>query len=719
MKRRIFLQSSIATVTSLATIGCDESNGTEPRRAEESRDFFPQGIASGDPKPQSVIVWTRLEDSTLTDDGALELEVFTDEGMSELLLLDGARHEVTARADHDRCVKVRVENLDPGTSYWYRFVYAKDGQYYASPVGRTRTAPPADADVPVRFAFVSCQDYLGRYYNSYIQIAGMELDFIVHLGDYIYETTGDPDFQATGGPRSITLTDAAGALSLADGQFTAARSLDNYRELYRTYRGDPALQQAHARHPMIIIWDDHEFSDDCHGATATYLDGREDETDVERRQHANQVWFEYMPVDYREDGFTYDPAVAPPNDISIYRDFEFGRHLHLVMTDLRSYRTDHPIAEDAYPGAVVVTQADLEARGEIPTFATPYIEDIATFADGVYAQLLQAAAMAAGYPVERIAGPINATWINLVIANAGDLPIPIPPIAEDLIATLPRGISYLDMGKSSHFDSLGSRYVVVAEPFALWSTIAFAASEGASEDLMGAEQEQWFLDRVTNSTRTWKVWGNEYCLTPLQIDLTPVTAAPAALRTKLNLNSEDWNGASNRRSQLIDRLAEAGNVVALTGDVHAFFAGTPVNLAGDKKIVEFVTGSISSGSFSSLLSAQVASNPALADSAEAVGALIAILPALLAGSASPNANLAFAQTAGHGFGVVEVDATELRTTFYSHQEDIVTMNLYESAELAAKFTPLEFKVNAGSPDLYRRMGEAWQRWDSETKTWET
>src|SRR5262249_13035360 len=158
-------------------------------------------------------------------------------------------------------VKVRAVSLAPATTYYYRFIYELSGKYYVSKVGQTKTAPLKDADVPVKFAYVSCQDYTGKYYNPYARLVEEKLDFFVHLGDYVYETDGDPTFQNTTG-RKVQFSDVAGAIELTAGdgktKYHAAKSLSNYRDLYRTYRSDPNLQKMHELFPMIATWDDHE-----------------------------------------------------------------------------------------------------------------------------------------------------------------------------------------------------------------------------------------------------------------------------------------------------------------------------------------------------------------------------------------------------------------------------------------------------------------------------
>lgn len=712
MQRRHFLRTGLATVSGWA-LGCGDS-GQSPRVVKDAPELFPQSVASGDPRPESVILWTR---ALVDDDVEVELELYTDAELTTRAEWEASTEIALASADHDHCVKVRVTGLAPDTVYFYRFVVAHDGEHKGSQVGRTRTAPAEDADRPVRFAFASCQDYGGRYYNSYVHLVTQpDLDFFVHLGDYIYETAGDEGFQGGTADRTVAFDDQAGVLTVARGEgesFQAAKSIDNYRQLYRTFRSDPALQRVHETLAMFAVWDDHEFSDDCWGATATYLDGRVDEHDVDRRRAANQAWFEYMPVDYADPEFDYDPAVMPPDDLRIYRDFGYGKHVHLVLTDLRSYRSDHLVPEEAYPGTVVLTQAQLEAMGELPDNATPYVDDIDAFAGGMYAAELRAAATAAEYPVERVTGAISAGWINDVLEEMGSS---VPPIDDAMLETLPRGHAFVDMMKGSLWGRIGSRYLVARDVFARWAAHRWAESGGASEVAMGEAQESWFLDTMRGSTRTWKVWGNEFCLVPLQIDLSNL-GVPASFRRVFHLNVDDWNGMGNRRDALIGELADIPNVVAITGDIHAFFAGTP-SVIGDpsRKIVEFVTSSISSTTFQRILQNQVETDPVLS-TVNGASELAGAIKDLLQLSNGPNPHLGYANPSSHGYAVVEASATQMLTTFFYHPEEDAMMSHYEDANIDALFTPVRFRVDAGSPELFQEIAGVWRRWDMATQDW--
>jgi alkaline phosphatase D len=336
--------------------------------------------------------------------------------------------------------------------------------------------------------------------------------------------------------------------------------LSNYRELYKTYRSDPDLQAVHERFPMMAVWDDHEFSDDSWGATATYFDGALDEHDLDRRKAANQAWFEYMPTDYNDNpDFRYDPDVDFPDDLKIWRDFTFGQHLHLVLTDLRSRRTDHVIPENAFPGAIAATEEDLDATlGEIPAFAVPYI-DVATFADGIYQTALEDVAPDRGWAEGTIAGNLSVPFVNNeVTALNEDLPEDqqIPLISEEDQALLPRGLAFFQAGKRGQYTSLGSRYLAVAPVFRAYADVLWDRTEGASEHAMGEEQQAWFLETMRTSDRTWKVWGNEYCLIPHAVDLSAIESLPEGFRQRFFLLLDDWTGMPNRRDEVIRELAD-------------------------------------------------------------------------------------------------------------------------------------------------------------------
>jgi alkaline phosphatase D len=182
-----------ASATALGLTGCDGDSNSPDRPPPTPSPtpvtgqtlagdvYFPQGVASGDPRQRSVILWARVDEPGISD-VTVRLQVARDSAFADRVV-DSA---FQALAAHDRCLKIRVTALEPGRNYFYRFVYARgDQNFYLSPTGRTRTAAEASDARAVRFAFVSCQDYIGRFYNTLLPLLDQDLDFVVHLGDAI------------------------------------------------------------------------------------------------------------------------------------------------------------------------------------------------------------------------------------------------------------------------------------------------------------------------------------------------------------------------------------------------------------------------------------------------------------------------------------------------------------------------------------------------------
>jgi alkaline phosphatase D len=712
--------SSDAGVTDTADAGAPPLDGTA---------YFPQSLASGDPRPDGAVLWTRAFDAAQASaDLDLTLQVATDEQFQNLVVLDGKSGKVVpARAAQDHCVKVRVAGLASGKLWYYRFLLVIGGKTYTSHTGRFKTAPAAEADVPVQFAVASCQDYSGKYYNSYARLLLEPLDFFVHLGDYVYETTGNPSFQDATAARKVTFTDTAGAIAFGAGTpevFYAAQSLSNYRELYKTYRSDADLQRVHESLAMIAIGDDHEFSDDCWGANATYFNGAQNENDeFTRRGAADQAWFEYMPVDFPiGPDFAFDPKAKFPENLRAYRDFGYGKHVHLLMTDLRRYRSDHLIPEDALPGAVLMTEAELMAAtgNTLPEGTLPYFDSGA--ADGAkYAKVLKDHATDLKLDAPHILGLLSATWVNARLdeldkAKVANLPA---KFTDTELAAMPHGYAVHQLLKNAQFTSLGSRYLVTRKIFETYAKARWLATSGASEHAMGDAQEKWFLDTLHASARTWKLWGSEYTFQRRIADLSAFKSLPAAFKTEFVLSAEDWDGMPNRREKLLQDLAAVPNTVVLSGDIHAFFAGTPTAEADPKhKIVEFVGGAISSSTYQTLLFRQASSDPTLVDAGAPALALLAgdLLTGKVPGAAPANPHLAYAAVDQQGFTKVVADANTLNVTFYQTAEGTASARLADD-QVQKAFQAVEFQVKAGAADLYQRLGGAWKKWDPATNAW--
>ena len=718
--RRRFLELTLVSAGSvLGPVACGTDAG-RPRRILDTDLAFPQSLASGDPRPDSVVLWTRIVDPALPGaDLELSLELAEDDAFTRIVSLDGrASRSVRALTEFDHCVKTRVTGLMAGTQYFYRFSYEGADARASTRVGRTKTAPAEDADENVRFAVVSCQDYAGKYFHAHRHLASQEVDFVVHLGDYIYETTADPSFQVQNPERSVSFTNPDEALTLHSGStsFQAARSLGNYRDLYRLYRSDPDLQAVHERFPLIVIQDDHEFSDDCHGAVATYTDGREDESETPRRLAADQAWFEYMPVDLGQaPSRDWDGQQPFPDELRYYRSFVFGRHLELVMTDLRRYRPDHLVPEDAFPGAVFLEQTPLTAlSGALPDDAIAYV-DLEHYAGGVYQAALQAGASQLGFQSESLTGATSVPFINQALTTLG-LATP-PPIDPDQMG-LERGYAYHQLLKTEEFSRIGARYVVAAKPFNALAKAKFQATGGKSEQLMGEAQRAWFLQTMKASTRTFKVWGNEVCLMPRHIDLTRVTLAPPSLRQEIAISAEDWDGFPNERAQLLAELSAQDNVIIVSGDLHCFFAGTPyVSGAPTQRVVEFVTGSLTSTTWQDGLKALAVSSPNLPPETQFIAAAVGTL--LVDPATRPNPHLAWQNLADNGYAVFGVGAERLTARLFAVPTAVVATAPQDlPGELAALFTEQAFEVDAGAADLFRTGDKGLrERWDIETMSW--
>jgi alkaline phosphatase D len=322
IERRTLLRWFAATpaVPLLASAaGCGEDGAPD--------DTFPQGVASFEPAPDSVLLWTRVEGG-----GVATYEVARDPDFTDVV----ATGEGEATADADFTLRADVGGLAPGTTYWYRFT----ARGVTSPVGRTRTAPSPDADVPLRIALASCQDFGGRWFHAWRTLVERDdVDVVLFIGDYIYETLGH--LAAVLPPeRTPTLPDGLVLEDPVKGT-VAARTLADYRALYRQYRADPDLRAVHAYFPFVMLWDDHEFANDAWGDHATDFDDLQgDERSPERRAAATRAWYEYSPLRR-----PFDPAAAPPDDLQIYRTLRWGRHVELVLLDERYHRDDHLIPE--------------------------------------------------------------------------------------------------------------------------------------------------------------------------------------------------------------------------------------------------------------------------------------------------------------------------------------------------------------------------------------
>jgi len=477
--------------------------------------LFPQGLASGDPTPDSVVLWTRAIDDKNPDTAVnVTAQISKTADFSVLV----AEKECLAAPDSDFTVRLIVHELEPDTRYYYRFVTGSDS---ADIIGRTRTAPHPDADRQVNLAFASCQSYEGGYYHAYRELINRDneadesekIDFVLHLGDYIYETLGYgtarklPAFPSGGGQLDESV----------DWARSFAVTLDDYRHLYKHYLMDPDLKEARARWPFVITWDDHEFTDDSWQGMATYT--TPDTPSQTRKLAANRAWFEYIPAfltgleektdreqhasdfsdadvqdaelhSFDEFGFSREENnVKAIESLTIYRSFRWGKHLDMIVPDTRSYRTRHPV-----PGEIA-----LEISGNARYVA----------------------------PVELVKiSDAGSTY------NNGNPPDPIE-IGGQKIPNLRKN------------DPPGS--------------------------MLGARQKEWLKNTLSYSNATWKVCGSSVPMMPMRMDLNETD--PEA--SEVIFTTDTWEGYIMEREELMNFLKEnrIDNFVSLAGDNHNSFAG--------------------------------------------------------------------------------------------------------------------------------------------------
>src|SRR5215468_5955034 len=314
LNRREFVQLAAAMGASLAWGGSARASTTG---WHERRDLYPEGVASGDPDPSSVILWTRRPFES-GGRRVLTVEVAEDDAFRRVV----AKASAPVSAESDWTTRVLVGHLKPARVYWYRFT---DGEGNGSRVGRTITAPLANDPRPANFAFVSCQSVNEGRLNGYRRMIfederaapADQLGFVLHLGDFIYEVVEYPD-----------------------------------------------EQEARARWPFVAIWDNHEFS--WQGRQSIVQAGGPPRPGQTVKVAANQAWFEYIPARVKAPSGSLDSfgtvavkdvpiekwddsglGIEPNNLTAInsligYRTFRYGRHLDLILTDQHSFCGDDP-----------------------------------------------------------------------------------------------------------------------------------------------------------------------------------------------------------------------------------------------------------------------------------------------------------------------------------------------------------------------------------------
>lgn len=333
LNRRHFLVTGLAAgaaVTIPATAAFADPGadpGTDPAVEAASRELrtdpFTLGVACGDPDHEGFVLWTRLAQEPLAEDGfggmpqrpfPVQWQVYADERCRRVV-----RSGVSvATPEWGHSVHVEVDRLGSDRDYWYRFRVGR----YVSPVGRARTAPhPLSYGSSLAMAFVSCAQYEHGYFTSYRRLAEDNPDLVLHLGDYQYEYTKD------------TYTIPGG--NVRDHEGPETETLAGYRQRHAQYKADPDLQAAHAAAPWLVVWDDHEVDNN-------WADEIPEKPEVPqpnflaRREAAFRAYYENMPL--------RRTSIPRGIDMQLYRRIRWGRMAMFHMLDTRQYRDDQAAA---------------------------------------------------------------------------------------------------------------------------------------------------------------------------------------------------------------------------------------------------------------------------------------------------------------------------------------------------------------------------------------
>ena len=323
MNRRNLIKS-LLTGFGFSLFGCGTGGGNnEEPSTEKTEQIFPQSIASGDPTPYGIILWTRINPE-FVNEKEVKYQISTDKEFKDIVV-EGFEEINT---DGNSIVKVFIENeLEPWRTYYYRFIYRGT----KSKTGKFKTLPEQEQDIQnISFVYMSCQDYVNGYFTSYPHVVNEDIDFVVWLGDYIYETA---EYSST----------SVREINLPSGK-DKAQGLEDYYYLYNTYKSDKNLQLLHENFAFIPVWDDHEYANDCYGYHAPDHNFKNDENKLKKlRLEATKAWYENLPVNV-----PYNPDGQDIYNIQIYRSFRYGKLMELILTDERLYRSSHPCGEDQF-----------------------------------------------------------------------------------------------------------------------------------------------------------------------------------------------------------------------------------------------------------------------------------------------------------------------------------------------------------------------------------
>lgn len=530
--RRSLLKQAAALGAALAFGQSCAHTPSGPRT--ERRDLYPQGVASGDPAPDSVILWTRREPDAGVSAHRLVVEVASNETFTRIV----ARGDVEVSAATDWTCRFLAAGLSPAREYWYRFV---DEAGNTSRIGRTITAPAASDDRPVRFAFVSCQDVTIGALNAYRRMMyedarrprAEQMSFVLHLGDFIYEIVKYPEDGREGRDRGRRLREV---FRYPNGKrlrnFHFPTDLGDYRTAYRGYLTDPDLQDARARWPFVCVWDNHEFA--WRGfQSQSWLFNDPPEDAQQLKVAASQAWYEYQPARVTKPG-AGDVFEAPAvtngpigerdargvgqnpdnltaiNALKIQRSFRFGKNVDMILTDNRSYHSA-PIDADDVPGLDF---------GAFPELANDILEEGRDWPGGAPATI-----------------------------RIGEGEVPNPQVNEP------------------------------------------------PQCYLGIEQMAWFKERLRAAQAPWKIWGHSFGTLSLRVDPQnlPSEFADTWPSAEYGYLSRSYTLEHREIFSMVRDEGITGLAICV-GDKHSFWAGyaseTLPPRAYEPAGVEFVTGAI-------------------------------------------------------------------------------------------------------------------------------
>jgi len=511
----------------------------------ERRELYPEGVASGDPDSHSVILWTRrpfLKGSQ----ARLQVEVSEDKAFTHVI----STASTIVSADSDWTCRIMVGNLKPSHVYWYRFI---DDEGNASRTGRTLTAPAEHDARSVRFAFVSCQStnlgelsaYRRMIFEDERAPEAERLGFVLHLGDFVYEAVWYPEDRPHGNMFGRRLRDI---LRYPHGEkitdFHIPTTLEDYRLLYRAYLHDPDLQDARARWPFVCIWDNHEFS--WYGwQSIQKFDGKNRAAQT-RKVAANQAWFEYQPARVVKSGGADLTQFNAPQvqDVPI-REFDehgFGDESNnrAALASLTGYR-----AFRWGRNVEIIITDQRSYRSEDPT------------------RRPEAAAL-----------------------MSEDFPEIFP---QEALEILDAGRVYADSNPPARI-RFGT------------TDIPNFRKNDPPQTILGAEQKEWFLQRLRQSSATWKIWGNSCGTLDQRIDpqnLPEGLTKPWPGEGYAGIRCGDYSVAYTERADIYELIREEKitGFVTVSGDRHAFWAGLSAASLPPHSFepigIAFVTGSIS------------------------------------------------------------------------------------------------------------------------------